>query len=170
MGGTRSIATRVELSDITLPKEDWKPIEDGLFMISSLGRIYSNVSKHMVSVKPTKSTGYVNVPLGKRIKGQDTKISYRRTFRVHRLVAQAFIPNPYNKTEVNHINKNRSDNRVENLEWSTAWENTQHKIGVKPWHGDQGRIVYRPDSLGRRRLQGFSEKIIPMIHKMVSLN
>ena len=55
-----------------------------------------------------------------------TKNNWSKSFRVHRLVAQAFIPNPDNKPEVNHLNGNKSDNWVTNLEWCTSKENHKH--------------------------------------------
>ena len=99
----------------------WKEIEgtNDKYKVSSSGLI-KNVKNNRF-IKPVLNyKGYMRVAI--RIYGK-VKI-----LRVHRLVAQAFIPNPMNKPQVNHKNGNKLDNRVENLEWVSNKENYIHAI------------------------------------------
>lgn len=105
--------------------EEWRDIKnsDGKYQISSFGNVRSRITfSYGERIKPLRTAidryGYVIVQLGK----------YRHILPhlVHRLVAEAFIPNLQNKPQVNHINGIKSDNRVENLEWVTQKENSEH--------------------------------------------
>ena len=71
-----------------------------------------------------------------------TKDGIRKTYSVHKLVELAFIPNPENKTTINHIDGNKRNNNVSNLEWATEKENQNHK-----WKN--GLANYNRDERGR---------------------
>lgn len=76
-----------------------------------------------------------------------------KSYYVHRLVAQAFIPNPENKPEVNHKNGVKTDNRAENLEWVTHQENATHAFKVLGHHSSQKGKFGKDNKKARRVLQ-----------------
>lgn len=118
-----------------LPNETWCLIDNlDHYYISNLGRIkvenhiYLNGGKKYLCKEKILKTqknkkGYSVISLAK-------STTYC-TRLVHRVVAIAFIPNPENKPQVNHINSNKSDNSVQNLEWCTNDENLDHLIYMR---------------------------------------
>lgn len=117
--------------------EEWRVIEKSPgYQVSSEGRIRAlarqlnlrnksgtpytiRLSARPMTVYICRSTGYAKITLAKR-----------NLQLVHRLVAEAFIPNPLRLPQVNHKNGKRADNRVDNLEWVTASENVLHAFHV----------------------------------------
>jgi len=112
-------------------KEQWKEVVgyEGLYLVSSLGRIksYKRLGNYRTRIKNDRLNrgGYKLIDLCKNSKN--------KTHTVHRIVAVAFLPNPFNKLTINHKNGIKSDNRLKNLEWATISENLKHafKTGLK---------------------------------------
>ena len=100
-------------------REIWKDVKgyEGLYQVSNLGRIWSVKSQKYL--KPYEGNGYLKVDLF--AKNRKRKKEY-----VHRLVALAFVPNPYNLPQVNHKDGNKKNDTVENLEWVTREYNNYH--------------------------------------------
>ena len=137
-----------------IENEVWKDIDDyeGLYQVSNLGRIKRIYPyEHLIS-NSKNSKGYYTVGF--------TKNNLRKNKMVHRLVAKAFILNPDNKKEVDHINTNRTDNRVENLKWVTHKENCNNPISkINYSNTRKGKTVYVYTNEQRKavseRMKGF---------------
>lgn len=110
-------------------KEEWRDIDgyEGLYQISNLGQVKSlKFGKERIMKQKTTCHGYKAISLS--INGEN------KEFPIHRLVAQAFIDNPYNKPVINHKDCNKTNNNVDNLEWCTQQENIKYSY-------DLGRIT-----------------------------
>lgn len=105
-------------------KEIWKPVlgYEGLYEVSNLGRVKSlnwkRTNTHKCLYLKKHNKGYKQVEL---VKDKSSKM-----FLVHRLVANAFLDNPFNKTQINHKDYDKTNNNVDNLEWCTNSENMKH--------------------------------------------
>lgn len=108
-------------------KENWKDIKgyEGLYQVSDRGRIKSLNYNHTGKEKlltPVEVCSYMKVCL--------TKGKTQKQPSVHRLVAEAFIPNPDNLPEVNHKDEDKTNNQVENLEWCTSKYNVNYGTAI----------------------------------------
>ena len=106
--------------------ETWKPVKgfEGLYEVSNLGRVRS--LRNGIILKETRdSRGYSHVTLAKGKRIENT------TRNVHRLVADAFIPNPQNLPQINHKNEIKWDNMAENLEWCTPRYNLNYGNAIR---------------------------------------
>jgi hypothetical protein len=102
-------------------EEVWKDINgfEGLYEVSNYGRVRT-IKTQLIRSPFFHKKKYLKVTLRRK--------DHKKHYRIHRLVAQAFIPNPDNKAEVNHKDFNKINNHVNNLEWTTQEENTNHYL------------------------------------------
>ena len=109
-------------------QEIWKDIEgyEGAYQISNFGRIKNKIK---ILSPQINNCGYLRI------------ILKNKHYSIHRLVALAFLPNPENKPQVNHIDGNKTNNYVTNLEWVTASENQKHNYK---------NLHFKPPMLGKK--------------------
>lgn len=124
-----------------MKKEIWKDIlgYEGLYQVSNFGRVKSlKFGKERILKLTKDKDGYLIVNLYKNNKS--------KTFKVHRLVAEAFIPNPDNLPQVNHKDEDKSNNIVSNLEWCDVKYNQNYgtrnkRIGKSNTNGKRSKTV-----------------------------
>ena len=137
--------------------EIWKSVKgyDGIYEVSNFGRVKSldryivrndgitQLRKGKIIAQSLNSDGYCQLKL---CKDGNTK-----TVRVHRIVAEAFIPNPNELSDVNHIDCNRTNNHVDNLEWLSWEDNVKHSANK----GNYKRYGERNSNYGNTTLKEF---------------
>jgi len=132
---------------VTTDSEVWKDVVgyEGLYQISTFGRVKSlkrfdtrgNLLKSRILKNVSRGNGYLSVDLCKN--------ATAKLFDLHRLVAQAYIPNPDSKPQVNHIDEDKTNNNVDNLEWVTIKENANHGTRNRRI-GKNIKVIYQDDT------------------------
>lgn len=132
-------------------QEVWRPVKhyENVYLVSNLGNV-KRKSTNIILKAVNNGSNYWGVSLC--VKSKAVRVY------VHRIVAESFIPNPENKAEVNHIDGDRSNNSLANLEWVTRSENHHHrykilkqdgvnkgKTGILNW---RSKVIYQKDLAG----------------------
>ncbi|MBN2661602.1 MAG: HNH endonuclease [Tannerellaceae bacterium] len=160
-----------------MQKEIWKDVAgyEGLYQVSNLGRVKSIprkvtngtggefFTKPKIMNRHKDTSGYHAIALCKNSKMKKTKL--------HRIIAKAFIPNPDNKPQVDHINGIRTDNRLSNLRWVTPSENNKNgyrngnKKVFKPRVNVSGKSIREATPVSQYSQDGIKIMSFDSIHK-----
>lgn len=133
-------------------KEEWQDIAgyEGLYQVSNLGRVkslnYKRTGKEIILV-PGNCRGYLFVTLYKNGKV--------KSYYLHRLVGQAFLENPDNSPEVNHIDQNKQNNCISNLEWCSSKYNNRYSNAKKVGCFKDGKLIKKYDAIADVEKEGF---------------
>ena len=124
--------------------EIWKEIEgyEGLYEVSNLGNVKSLISGKIRKTSKEKS-GYIFIALSKN--------GIKKQYKIHRLVAQAFIENPNNYEEVNHKDEDKTNNKVENLEWCDHKYNANYGTAIQRRLMTEKQNPKRKEIIDKRR-------------------
>lgn len=158
-------------------EEIWKDVVgyEGYYQVSNIGRVRrlpTIVNHSEPGFKAFRKGRIIKQAYGKRfgyLSAQLSKEGDVRTFRVNVLVAVAFVPNPENKPQVNHINGVKTDNVAANLEWVTRIENKRHAIRMGLVKGiDASKMITREtlDKMEAMRVDGHTQPEIAKAFKV----
>ena len=127
--------------------EEWRSVKDfENYEVSNYGNVCNIVTNKRM--KPCDKDGYYNICL--------VQNKVKKGFKVHRLVAQAFILNPENKSDVNHKDKNKYNNNVDNLEWNTRQENNIHRCKGITIKTNRNKPIFRIDKETNTTLEKYN--------------
>ena len=131
---------------------------EDIYSITKDGTVYRTRTKHKDIFRKIqtkmKPNGYLYCTL--------SRSGLHKNFYIHRLVAQAFIPNRENKPHIDHINGDKKDNRVENLRWVTHKENMNNPVSTAKLSSARKKYYLNEDNLRRNRQQKHNKAIVQL--------
>lgn len=136
------------------------------YYISKCGKIWSDYHDSCWRKTSVDTKGYTSVILSVK---DETGKSRKKTKRLHRLIAEQFIPNPLNLPEVNHKNGITTDFSLSNLEWVTSKENTQHRINILGNVADQTGAKNYNSRLTEEQVKEIRKKYTPQVYTLKML-
>lgn len=144
------------------PELDWRDIPgyENVYKVSNTGLIYSFESNSLIKVCPDQD-GYLSLNLYK--KNEHSKAE-RKTWKVHRLVALAFIPNPENKPQIDHIDGDKTNNTPQNLRWTDSKENINNPVTLERRRASIKEYWKDPVNLARRAARNRSPEFLEVLH------